>query len=128
MRLFIAQLVDAQQENDQAISRVGELLEILATGTRESIKQNNQQQLNEIVNFLQAHDKLNQRLEHIRNGMEALAQQLNQCSTAKWTRLANQLPSSYTLEAEHRIYRQMFGIEKKESSTPIDPDDNIELF
>lgn len=130
LRLFIAQLADAQQENDQAIHRAGELLELLAKETQESTKNPAQQHLNEIVNCLQTHDKLNQRLEHIRNGLETLAHQLKQRATAtvKWTTLANQLPSSYTMEAEHRIYRQIFGIEMKESSAARDSNDNIELF
>lgn len=73
---------------------------------------------------------MNQRLEHIRSGTETLAQQLNKRSTpaAKWNMLVDQLPSSYTMEEEHRIYRQMFGIDNKKSPMPRDSDDSIELF
>jgi hypothetical protein len=131
LRLFIAQLDDAQQENDQTMRRVGELLEILAGNAQGISKKNSDQQpLNEIVSCLQAHDKLNQRLEHIRNGMETLAQQLKQRSvpTLKWTTLADQLPSSYTMEAEHRVYRQMFGTAHSKPLSSTESDDNIELF
>lgn len=131
LRLFIAQLDDAQRENDQTMRRVGELLEILAENAQEISKKNSDPQpLNEIVSCLQAHDKLNQRLEHIRNGLETLAQQLKQRSvpTLKWTTLADQLPSSYTMEAEHRVYRQMFGSDNATTSSTSHSDDNIELF
>lgn len=135
LQLFIAQLEDAQQENNQAIERLGNLFESLATEisanppTSDS-RELMQQYLYEIIGCLQSHDKLNQRLDHVRGGLELLTTNLRQRSkpVAKWTKLAAGVSGSYTMESEHRVHRRMFGSDNREDAAPSAMDGNIEIF
>lgn len=87
-------------------------------------------QMNSAVIALQFHDKLTQRLDHVRHSLLRLAafgcDRTQRSQRAQWDQLLATLRQLYRTEEERQIFRRL--IEDGDSAATVEPQNDIELF